>query len=264
MTKEEFVSATEQFNYGCDAGSLGIVVNGMNFMVLNCCGDGEGTVYITNKSHIELHSPFDDELVLTFGSYDKEAEYITVGLRRFDICGYLEPVMIMKGRHFSISRIRNSHDFIIRVTDLKFTRKPKSNQVGTVMDDDEYVDIYDDVEKSRMASELESYLLKSAELKEWPTSGIPIHWHIDVKDEDWFNELAHLQQKADLSKGDFTEIHFVPGFLIKLAGWRGNVMFTLPLYPEKEKPVYTLKKGIEKISEFIIAGKIKIPGFEYN
>ena len=264
MTREEFINATEQFNYGCDAGSLGIVVNGMNFMVLNCAGDGEGTVYITDKSHFELNSPFDDELVLTFGSYDKEAEYITVGLRRFDICDDLKPVMIMKGRHFSISRIKNSHDFIIRVTDLKFTRKPKSNQVGTVLDVDEYVDIYDDEEKSRIACELESFLLKSAKLKEWPTQGNPRHWLIVIKDEDWFNELAHLNQNEDLSKGDFTEINFVPDNFIHFAGWRGNVMFTLPLYPEKEKPVYTLKDGIKKISEFIIAGKIKIPGFEYN
>lgn len=113
-------------------------------------------------------------------------------------------------------------------------------------------------------SKLESFLLKSAQWKEWPTSGNPVHWYIDVKDEDWFNEWAHLHQNEDRSKGDFTEIHFVPGFLIKIAGWRGDVMFSVPLYPEKEKPEYTLKEGIKKISEFIIAGKIKIPGFEYN
>lgn len=261
MTKEEFIKVTEQFNYGCDAGSLGIVVNGMDFMVLNCAGDGEGTVYITDKSHIELDSPFDDELVLTFGSYDKDAEYVTVGIRRFDIGTCLEPVMIMKGRHFSISRIRNSHDFIIRVTDLKFVRKPKSNKVGTILDDDEYIDIHDDVEKSQVESKLESFLLESARLREWPTRGNPIHWHIVVKDEVWFNELTHLDQNEDLNKGDFTEIHFTPGFLIKIAGWRGNVMFTLPLCPE---PVYSLKEGLEKISEFIIAGKIEVPGFKYN
>ena len=116
----------------------------------------------------------------------------------------------------------------------------------------------------QVPDQLEEFLLKAVGLKVWPTRGIPIHWHIVVKDEDWFNELAHIHQKVDLSKGDFTEIHFTPGFLIKLAGWRGNVMFTLPLYPKKEKPVYTLKEGIKKISEFIIAGKIKIPGFEYN
>ena len=116
----------------------------------------------------------------------------------------------------------------------------------------------------QVPDQLEEFLLKTADFKEWPTRGNPIHWYIDVKDEDWFNEWAHLHQNEDRSKGDFTEIHFVPGFLIKIAGWRGDVMFTLPLYPEKEKPVYTLKEGIKKISEFIIAGKIKIPGFEYN
>lgn len=116
----------------------------------------------------------------------------------------------------------------------------------------------------QVPDQLEEFLLEAADLKEWPTRGTPIHWHIVVKDEDWFNEFAHLHQNEDRSKGDFTEIHFVPGFLIKLAGWRGNVMFTVPLYPKEDKPMYTLKEGIEKISEFVIAGKIEIPGFKYN
>lgn len=116
----------------------------------------------------------------------------------------------------------------------------------------------------QVPDQLEKFLLKAADLKEWPTRGNPIHWHIVVKDEDWFNELANLHQNEDLSKGDFTEINFVPDDFIIFAGWRGNEAFTLPLYPKEEKPVYTLKEGIKKISEFIIAGKIKIPGFEYN
>lgn len=116
----------------------------------------------------------------------------------------------------------------------------------------------------QVPDQLEEFLLKAKGLEEWPTSGTPIHWHIVVKDEDWFNELAHLHQNEDPDKGDFTEIHYVPGFLIKLAGWRGDVMFSVPLYPKEEKPEYSLKEGIEKISEFIIAGKIEIPGFEYN
>jgi hypothetical protein len=116
----------------------------------------------------------------------------------------------------------------------------------------------------QVPDQLEEFLLKSVGLKEWPHRGNPIHWQIVVKDEDWFNELASLDQKEDLKKGDFTEINFVPDNFIHFAGWRGNVMFTLPLYPKEEKPVYTLKEGIKKISEFIIAGKIKIPGFEYN
>lgn len=116
----------------------------------------------------------------------------------------------------------------------------------------------------QVPDQLEEFLLKSVGLKEWPTRGNPIHWQIVVKDEDWFNELASLDQKEDLNKGDFTEINFVPDNFIHFAGWRGNTMFTLPLYPKEEKPVYTLKEGIKKISEFVIAGKIKIPGFEYN
>ena len=120
--------------------------------------------------------------------------------------------------------------------------------------------------KMTVEDQLEKFLLKTMGRKDWPISGNPIHWYIDINDEDWFNELAHLSENAKFSeeKGDFTEINFVPDNFIHIAGWRGNVMFTLPLYPKKEKPVYTLKEGIKKISEFIIAGKIKIPGFEYN
>lgn len=262
MTKEEFINATEQFNYGCDGGALSIVVNGQNLDIQNCVGDGEGTVYINCHSLFGVKLPFTTELVLSFGCSDKDSPDITVGLRRFDVVKSREPVMIVKGQRFSISRIRDTHDFIIDVRgNYKVIRRPKSNKVGTIIDDDDYIDIPDDVEKSQVESKLESFLLESAKLKEWPTRGTPIHWHIVVKDEGWFNELAHLHQNEDPSKGDFTEIHFVPGFLIKLAGWRGNVMFTLPLCPE---PVYSLKEGIKKISEFIIAGKIEIPGFEYK
>lgn len=118
----------------------------------------------------------------------------------------------------------------------------------------------------QVPDQLEEFLLKTMGRKDWPTDGNPIHWLIDINDEDWFNELAHLGENEKFSeeKGDFTEINFVPDNYINISGWRGNVMFTLPLYPEKEKPVYTLKEGIKKISEFIIAGKIKIPGLEYN
>ena len=130
MTKEEFINATEQFNYGCDAGSLGIVVNGMNFFVQNCYGDGDGTVYITDKPHYQLQSPFQDELVLTFGSYDKDAEIITVGLREYDIVTYTDPEMVLRGRHFSISRIRESKDFIIRVDGMQCVKDKESKEVS--------------------------------------------------------------------------------------------------------------------------------------
>lgn len=116
----------------------------------------------------------------------------------------------------------------------------------------------------QVPDQLEEFLLKSVDLKEWPKRGNPIHWHIVIKDEDWFNELAHLHQNEDPSKGDFTEINVVPDNFIHIAGWRGNTVFTVPLYPKEEKPAYSLKEGLKKISEFIIAGKIKIPGFEYN
>ena len=120
--------------------------------------------------------------------------------------------------------------------------------------------------KVAIEDQLEKFLLKTMGREDWPTEGNPFHWHINIKDEDWFNELAHLSEDKKFSeeKGDFTEINFVPSNYINIAGWRGNVMFTVPLYPKEEKPVYTLKEGIKKISEFIIAGKIEIPGFKYN
>lgn len=263
MTTEEFVNVTEQFNYGCDGGALSIVVDGQNFDIQNCVGDGEGTVYINSHSLFGVRMPFTTELVLSFGCRDKYAPDITVGMRRFDIDKDSDPVMIVKGQDFSISRIRGTHDFIIDVRgNYKVLRRPKSNKVGTVFDDDEYIDIYDDDEKSRIASELEAFLLKSAELKEWPTQGNPLHWLIVVKDEAWFNELAHLHQNEDKSKGDFTEIHFVPDNFIHFAGCRGNVIFSgVSLYSEEEKLTYTLKEGIEKLTEFILDGKIDVPGF---
>ena len=139
MTKEEFVKLTEQFNYGCDAGSLALVINGVAYMVQNCTGDGEGTVYVTNKDHITLPTPFIDELVLTFGSYNNDAKDIVVGLRRFDIVSD-EPRMLLQGKHFSVSRVLNTKDFVVRVKDLRILRRPKSNHVGSIFTPDEYED----------------------------------------------------------------------------------------------------------------------------
>lgn len=142
MTKEEFANMCELFNYGCDGGALNIVVNGMSFDVQNCVGDGEGTVYINPHSLFNVKMPFVEELVLSFGSTDKDAPDITVGLRRFDIAKDIEPVMIIRGKHFYISRVRGTHDFVIDVEgNFKVIRRPKSNEVGTLFDDDDYEDI---------------------------------------------------------------------------------------------------------------------------
>ena len=114
--------------------------------------------------------------------------------------------------------------------------------------------------------QLEKFLLKTKEWKTWPTDGEPTHWYIIVKDEDWFNEFAGLNKYAKFSKekGDFTEINFVPDNFIHFAGWRGNTVFSAPLYPREEQSTYTLKEGLKKISEFILDGKIELPGFKYN
>ena len=142
MTKEEFTKITKQFNYGCDACSLGIMVNGINVMIVNCVGDGEGTVYIHDNLFVIGGSrPLDTDLILSIGSYDDNAEDITVGLRRFDICTFLEPVMILKGTHFDISRVKGTRDFVFDVEDLKIIRKPKSDKVTSILDDDEWIDI---------------------------------------------------------------------------------------------------------------------------
>ena len=142
MTKDEFIMVTEQFNYGCDGCSLGITVNGINVMVINCLGDGEGTVYIhDSKVAIDGPRPLDTDHILNVGDWDDDAEDITVGLRRFDVCTCLEPVMILKGKHFEISRVKGTRDFVIKVKGLKILRKPKSNEVTSIFDDDEWIDI---------------------------------------------------------------------------------------------------------------------------
>lgn len=138
------------------------------------------------------------------------------------------------------------------------------NVNGKIVCDTSSGEVFNVSNEVPIGEQLEEFLLKAAGFKEWPTRGNPIHWHIIIKDEDWFNELVNLHQNEDRIIGDFTEINFVPDNFIHIAGWRGKTMFTLPLYPKKEKPVYTLKEGIKKISELIVAGKIKIPGFEYN
>ena len=146
MTEREFSDACEKFHYGCDGGALSIVVNGMNLDLQNDVGDGEGTVYINPHSLFGIRMPFITDLMLSFGSRDENAPDITVGLRRFDIDKNKEPVMIIKGKHFHISRVRDSHDFLIDVRgNFKVIRRPKSNRVGTVFDDDDYEDIEEEV-----------------------------------------------------------------------------------------------------------------------
>ena len=43
---EMFLKNAQVFVYGCDAGSLGIVINGVLIHLLNDTGDGDGTVDI--------------------------------------------------------------------------------------------------------------------------------------------------------------------------------------------------------------------------
>ena len=112
--KEFFISHTDHFEYGCDGGALTILVNGMNLHIQNCTGDGDGTVYITDKEHFELQSPFQDELMLSFGGFDTDDQSITIGLRALGIVTDNEPEMWITAKYFSISRIRGTKDFIIR------------------------------------------------------------------------------------------------------------------------------------------------------
>ena len=112
-------------HYACDAGSLGILVNGIDIGVLNCTGDGEGTVYITDKNHFQLPSPFEDELILTLGKNNYCVEYLTIGLRALDIETWREPELKITAREFSISRIKGTKDFIIRVEGRK--EEPDAN-----------------------------------------------------------------------------------------------------------------------------------------
>lgn len=117
--KTKFMNETEQFTYGCDGGCLAMFVNGIRFCVLNCVGDGEGTVYILHNNHYEAPCPFNDELIASFG-WCREDTDPPIEIK-FSDCDILlnedHIVHTIKANHISISRIAETHDFVFRCSD---------------------------------------------------------------------------------------------------------------------------------------------------
>ena len=115
----KFMNETEQFTYGCDGGCLAMFVNGIRFSVLNCEGDGEGTVYILHGNHIKNPCPLDDELIANFGWCREDTDpQIEI---KFSDCDILldenHIVHTIKANRISISRITGTHDFVFRCLD---------------------------------------------------------------------------------------------------------------------------------------------------
>lgn len=115
----KFMTETEQFSYGCDGGCLAMFVNGIRFCVLNCVGDGEGTVYILHKEHYEVPCPFRTELIAAFGWCREETDPpIEIKFADCDILLNEDHIVhTIKANHISISRIAGTHDFVFRCLD---------------------------------------------------------------------------------------------------------------------------------------------------
>lgn len=115
----KFMEEAEQFEYGCDGGCLAMFVNGIRFCVLNCVGDGEGTVYILHKEHHEVPCPFRDELIAAFG-WCREDTDPPIEIK-FSDCDILldedHIIHTITANHISISRIAGTHDFVFRCSD---------------------------------------------------------------------------------------------------------------------------------------------------
>ena len=116
---DKFMNETEQFTYGCDGGCLAMFVNGIRFCVLNCIGDGEGTVDILHENHIEAPCQFADELIAKFGWCRKDTDpKIKIEFSDCDILLDEDNIMhTITANAISISRIEGTHDFVFRCTD---------------------------------------------------------------------------------------------------------------------------------------------------
>ena len=110
-----------KFDYVCDAGSLGITVNNNNMMLLNDVGDGDGTVFVhgfDDGDPIELPDYNQTDLVLVVGKNAGDDTPIALGLRRSAISTSFADVYIVASQ-FHIFKVRDSRDFVIRVSEPK-------------------------------------------------------------------------------------------------------------------------------------------------
>ena len=109
-----------KFDYICDACSLGITVNNANMSLLNHVGDGDGTVYIHGFDEgdpIDLPDNNQTDLVMDVGA-DSDETTVSLGLRCSDI-GSGPPDVVIVAKQFDIAKVRNSRDFVIKVSEPK-------------------------------------------------------------------------------------------------------------------------------------------------
>lgn len=107
-----------KFDYICDGCSLAITVNNVDMSLLNHVGDGDGTVYVHGLDEgdpLDLPDNSQADLVLTVGDFNEHAP-ISLGLKYSDISSDVPDVFIV-AKQFHISEVRNSRDFVIRVSD---------------------------------------------------------------------------------------------------------------------------------------------------
>ena len=113
---ERFLKNSKVFVYGCDAGSLGIVINGVLIHLLNDTGDGDGTVYVIHGDHIQYPIPWQSKLVAVFmpeDYLDNNSSKITVGFRAYDICS--EIICEVTGRRIAIEKVIGTKEFVVYV-----------------------------------------------------------------------------------------------------------------------------------------------------
>ena len=113
---ERFLKNAQVFVYGCDAGSLGIVINGVLIHLLNDTGDGDGTVYVIHGDYIQYPAPWPSKLVSVFmpeDYLDNNSSKITVGFRAYDICS--EIICEVTGRRIAIEKVVGTKEFVVYV-----------------------------------------------------------------------------------------------------------------------------------------------------
>lgn len=106
-----------KFDYVCDACFLAITVNNTNMLLPNHVGDGEGTVYIHGFDEgdpIDLPDKDQTHLLAVVGAFGEDTS-ISLGLRDSDVESG-SPDVIIVAKQFHIYEVKDSRDFIIKVS----------------------------------------------------------------------------------------------------------------------------------------------------
>lgn len=108
-----------KFDYVTDTCFLGITVNSNNILLPNHVGEGDGTVYIhgfDDGDPIDIPSGRDQtHLLVVVGKNAGENTPIALGLKHSNIDTGL-PNVIIVAEQFHIYEVKDSRDFVIRVS----------------------------------------------------------------------------------------------------------------------------------------------------